>query len=245
MEDCGMRYTKVLLPLFVVFLTLGLTNMNAFGFLGFGETAKWKEEVLLHDGSKIIVERWQKRGGRHEIGQEPGVRDQSISFTIPGTKKVATWKDNYSEEIGRSNFIAVALHILDSIPYIITEPRLCLSYNKWGRPNPPYVIFKLEDGTWQRIDIPDLPKKFTNINLVVETQGSDEKELVSLGVVSSEKVKELNSSLTRDYEQYREIIRTPLKPGALGVSCPDWSSTRYTSPKAPLPISPESESTEK
>ena len=211
-----MRYTKVFSSLFVAFFTLGLSNMNAFGFLGFGETAKWKEEVLLHDGSKIIVERWQKHRGRHSLDQALPIGVQTITFIIPKIGKVVTWKDDYSEELGRSNFTAVALHILDSIPYIITTPQLCLSYNKWGRPNPPYVIFKLEGTTWKRIDLPTLPLEFKNINLSIE---GDEEDLISMGLVSAEKVKQLNNSLTRDYEQYREIIRTPLKPGALGVSC--------------------------
>ncbi len=231
--------------IFLTIMTFGGTSVNAFAFPGFGKTAKWKEEVLLHDGSKIVVERWQKHGGRHEIGQEPGVSDQSISFTIPRTKKIVTWKDNYSEEIGRSNFIAVALHILNSTPYIITTPRLCLSYNKWGRPNPPYVILKYDGSIWKRIELSELPKEVKKINLVIETQGSDEEELVSQKLVSAEKVKELNSSLLRDHEQYREIIRVPLKPGSLGVSCPDWGSPRYISPKAPFPILPKSNGTGK
>ena len=45
-----------------VALTLGLgMNANA-GLFGLGGTS-WKEEVLLHDGSKIVVERKVKRGG--------------------------------------------------------------------------------------------------------------------------------------------------------------------------------------
>ncbi len=40
------------------------------GALPFGGDS-WKEEVLLHDGSKIVVERMVKRGGRHEVGQKP------------------------------------------------------------------------------------------------------------------------------------------------------------------------------
>lgn len=49
----------------VVAVSMSL-NADA-GFLGFGGYS-WKEEVLLHDGSKIVVERSVERGGRHEIG---------------------------------------------------------------------------------------------------------------------------------------------------------------------------------
>ena len=31
--------------------------------------SSWKEEVLLHDGTKLIVERSQTYGGNHELGQ--------------------------------------------------------------------------------------------------------------------------------------------------------------------------------
>lgn len=196
----------------LIFIFIGVTNMNAAGLLGVGDTASWKEEVLLHDGSKIIAERWQKHGGGSEPGQKPDISDQSITFTMPGTKKVIKWEDEYSKEIDRANFILLALHIFNDTPYIITTPRLCLSYNKWGRPNPPYVIFKYENKEWKRIELSELPAKFKNINLVITTIG-DEKKLVSQGMVSAEMVKRLNSELTQ--QEYKEIARIPLK----GVGC--------------------------
>ncbi|MBN1365956.1 MAG: hypothetical protein JW976_14200 [Syntrophaceae bacterium] len=234
------RKINIGIILIIVFIFTGVTNMSAAGFLGFGDTASWKEEVLLHDGSKIIVERWQKHGGRHEPGQQPGISDQSIAFTIPGSKKTITWKDEYSEELGRCNFTLLALHILNEMPYIITKPRLCLSYNKWGRPNPPYVIFKYENKEWKRIEITELPVEFKNINLVI-TSGGDEKKLVAQDLVYVEMVQELNSdkNMLRNHEEYKTIIRTPLKPGSLGVSCPDWSLPQYTSPKSPISITPK------
>ena len=205
---------SICIVLIIFFIFIGVTNMNAAGFLGIGNTASWKEEVLLHDGSKIIAERWQKHGGRHEPGIAPDISDQSISFTIPGINKNVKWKDEASAELGgRANFLLIALHIFNDTPYIITEPRLCLSYNKWGRPNPPYVIFKYENKDWKRIEITDLPMEFKNMNLVIETQGYNEEKLVNQGIASAEMVKKLNSSLKQ--EQYKTIARTPLK----GVGC--------------------------
>lgn len=75
---------------------------------------------------------------------------------------------------------------------------------------------------------------FKNINLVINSL-AHEKELVSKGLTSAEMVKELNSSLTQ--EEYKTIARKPLS----GVGCPDWSSSRYTNPKAPIPILPKSD----
>jgi hypothetical protein len=50
-------------------LNLGVSLNAEAGLFGFGGTS-WKEEVLLHDGSKVIVDRSAERGGRHEIGQK-------------------------------------------------------------------------------------------------------------------------------------------------------------------------------
>lgn len=201
----------------IIIAILGFIFMNvsgcAAGFLGIGSTASWKEEVLLHDGSKIIVERWQKHGGRSEPGQEPGVSDQSISFTIPGINKTVKWEDEASHELGGcANFKLLALHIMNNTPYIIAKPNLCLSYNKWRRPNPPYVILKYEDREWKRIEIKNLPVEFKNINLAIDTL-NDEEKLVSQGLVSAEMVKKLNRELSQ--QEYKEIARTPLK----GVGC--------------------------
>jgi len=214
----------------LVFVFIGVTSMNACGFLGFGKTASWKEEVLLHDGSKIIVERWQKRGGDHEIGQEPGIAEQSVTFTLPGTKKTIQWKDEYSPEVGGCNFIVVALHILNDTPYLIAKPRLDRSYNKWGRPNPPYVIFKFEGNVWKRITISELPMQFKNINLVI-TPDADEEKLVRQRVVSSEMVIKLNSSL--EQAEYKTILRAPLEnynvPEMIPTEDGGWLSIGYFS----------------
>lgn len=240
LEESGMVQGKRTLVLFIsIMVLMGVTSMNACGFLGFGKTASWKEEVLLHDGSKIVVERWQKHGGRGEIGQSP-IKEQKITFTLPGSKRVITWKDEYSEDVGHSNFDLVALHISNGTPYIITTAYGCIAYNKWDRPNPPYIIFKLEGKGWKRIGLPELPPEFINVNLVINSS-THEEEIVSLSLVQAEKIRELNSSLTRDQEEYRTIIRTPLKPDALGVCCPvlvrwkdGWRSP--DGPKAPIPV---------
>lgn len=207
--------TGIGIILILIFIFIGVTNMNAAGFLGIGGGVSWKEEVLLHDGSKIIVERWQKHGGSHEPGQTSPISDQSISFTIPGSNKNIKWADEASYELGgHANFVLLALHILNDVPYLVAEPRLCLSYNKWGRPNPPYIIFKYENKEWKRIEIAELPVEFKNINLVIST-GNHEEKLVTQGLTSAEMVKVLNSNLIRDYEEYKEIVRTPSK----GVGC--------------------------
>lgn len=204
-------------------ITLGV-SMNAFGFLGFGGTS-WKEEVLLHDGRKIVVERHIERHGRHEIGRNPPVGDQSIEFTLPGTDRTLTWRDEYSKDVGSANFTPIALHILDGTPYIVTTAYGCLSYNKWGRPNPPYIIFKHDGRDWQRIQIAELPREFETNNLLIGPS-NEEKRLKKFGVLTSQEVMRLNQGYA---DSERSILRKPLAEGA---GCPQYSR----SPKAPIPI---------
>ena len=175
--------------------------MNAFAFLDFGVT-RWKEEVLLHDGSKIIVERTESYGGRREIGQSAPIREQEITFSIDHLNRKVSFKSEYSEDIGRANFNLLALHFLNGIPYIVAEPNLCLSYNKWDRPNPDYVIFKYDEKSWNRIALRDFPVEFSEINLVASTK-TNIKTIATQSVVSAELVKRLNSSLSQP--EYKSI----------------------------------------
>jgi hypothetical protein len=207
--ECGMM--KRLATIFT--LTLAV-NMNAdagfLEFLGFGAVT-WKEEVLLHDGSKIIVTRSQSYGGRHEIGQGGSIREQDITFTLPNTNKPITFKDEFSEDIGSKNFLLLALHILNGTPYIVAQPWLCLAENKWGRPSPPYVFFKHDGKAWQRIPLSEFPAEFTAINLVVNTKGN-EKIITSQPIVTAEHVQSLNG----DYKIiHREAVRYE-GPGSCG-----------------------------
>jgi hypothetical protein len=205
---------KGTLGLLVLIVIMG-AGMNAFGFLGFGGTS-WKEEVLLHDGRKIIAERSQSYGGRHEIGQSSPIKEQKITFTLAETKKAITWTSEYSKDIGRANFQLLALHILKGTPYIVASPNLCLSYNKWGRPNPPYVFFKYDGAAWQRIPLEEFPVEFKTTNVTIETKGYEEK-LVGQGLVSAEKVRNLNNSLSQP--EYQTILRESIPGGGYG-RCP-------------------------
>lgn len=198
-----MKYIKGLLAIFFLLLTMGAAA-DAFGFLGFGNWVSWKEEVLLHDGQKIIVERSVVRGGRHETGQMPPYREQKIVFTNPGTNKRITWEDNFSADIRTANFLPMLLDMHNGIVYLVANPMGCLSYNKWGRPNPPYVIFKYESKLWQRIPLEELPEKIKTPNLIfsapdiaVERSGSR--------FMTAEMIKAIISGYRQP--EYRTILR--------------------------------------
>lgn len=227
-----MKYAKRTQGLLVAILIMG-TSMNAFGFLGFGGTS-WKEEVLLHDGSKIIVKRSVERGGRHEIGQKAPYKEQRLVFAMPGTNQQVRWEDKFSEDLGMANFLPMLLDVRDGVAYLVVSPMGCLSYNKWGRPNPPYVIFKYDGKAWQRIPLEELPTEIKTPNLIF-SMPDIEVEKAATQFMTAEKIKAIISGYKQP--EYKTIVREPLAAGSL---CPDWSSPRYTSPKPPLPMVPSS-----
>lgn len=197
------------------------------GLLGFGGDS-WKEEVLLHDGSKMIVERTVERGGRHEIGQKPPYNKQSLSFTLPGTNQTITWEDHYSQDIGSANFLPMVLDIFGSTPYLVVSPMGCLSYNKWSRPNPPYVIFQYQSKEWKRIPLQELPAEIKTPNLIFSSPDI-EVEKFGKRFIPADMIKQLIDGYKQP--EHKTILRETMAGG----KCPQYSS----GPKAPIPISPD------
>jgi hypothetical protein len=212
----GRLGTQIMVRLRAVAQSAGLALMLCCASQSALAADSWKEEVLLHDGQKIIVERSQTYGGGREIGQRPPLKELSIAFTLPRSGMHQTWTSEHSEGIGTPDFNLAALHILEDIPYVVVLPN-CNSYNKWGRPNPPYVVFKNESSAWTRIPFAELPTEFKDTNLVVESLGNSET-LARQGNVSAEMVKQLNARMTQP--EYRKIVREQMKPHGGVTSCP-------------------------
>lgn len=193
---------------FGLLLMMGVSMNADAGSFGLGGT-RWKEEVLLHDGSKIVVDRAVERGGRHEIGQRPPIKEQRLSFTMPGTNQNITWEDKYSEDIGTASFLPMLVDVLKGTAYVVATPMGCQSYRKWGRPNPPYVIFQYKGKNWERISLDELPAEFRAPNLVISSP-DDSPARGRDGLVSAEVVKELNADFKQP--ENKTILREALKP---------------------------------
>ncbi len=198
-----------------LFLMVGVSMSADAGLFGTSGTS-WKEEVLLHDGSKIIVKRSIERGGRHEIGQRSGATNETLSFTMPSTNQTVTWEDKFSKDIGSSNFNLLMLEVLDGAAYLVASPMGCLSYNKWGRPNPPYVVFRYQGKEWKRIALQELPAELKTPNLVISSP-DDAAEKASHGVVSAETIRSLNSTASKP--EYKTILREALPKDRINATC--------------------------
>lgn len=224
-------------------ITLATVYVIAFGFFGVGGTS-WKEEVLLHDGSKIIVTRTIERGGRHEIGQEPEITKQSLSFLLPNTNESVTWEDKFSEDIGSSSFLPILVDIYRGTPYLVADTMGCLSYNKWNRPNPPYVIFKYNDEEWKRISVDQLPTEIKTPNLIISMPDIEVKKL-GKSFVTTEMRQQIINGYSNNQTEDLTIVREPMKKAVIGssLSCPTLEQYKGGwrtpgGPKLAYPITP-------
>lgn len=187
-------------------------------------STSWKEEVLLHDGKRLIVERsmsYDPKGNR-EIGQSAPKSEETLQFTLPGNSQNISWKSDFGPEL-QDNLTLLALDFIAGSPYIVTLPN-CNGYNKAGRPNPPYVFFRFDGQTWQRIDIAELPKEIKRANVVIGGYGDAEKgQLRGMGIdvkqtkpyVTAEVVDRFNKDLGNDPADLRRrvFVREPITGG--------------------------------
>jgi hypothetical protein len=210
-------------------LILGV-SMSAFAT----STFTWKEEVLLHDGKKIIVERSDTYDSSmpHEIGQGAPLAEHKTTFIIPGTNQKVIWKSDNRPSPDPDDLHLLALDFLGSVPYVATLSSSCVAYNKWKRPNPPYVFFKYMNG-WKRISLDEFPERF-KINITLHLDEPDKKKVTAenreYGFVRAQTVAEINREPGRSREYYT-LFREPID---LRGRCPEYKGGF----KAPFPMTP-------
>jgi hypothetical protein len=113
--------------------------------------------------------------------------------------------------------------VVRGVPYIATYPAGCIAYNKWKRPNPPYIFFKYQGDEWKQIPLAEFPAELRKTNVIV---GRPPSELLK-SIYKVADVQERNYYLQADY---KTILREQLAK----EKCPQYSS----GPKAPIPITP-------
>lgn len=166
--------------------------------------SSWKEEVQLHDGQKIIIERSIERGGRSEIGQAPPIKEQRLSFQMPGADGKVEWFDKFSEDTGGANFLPMLLDIDKGVAYLVVYPMGCQSYNKWGRPNPPYVVFGYQANAWQRVPLEALPQSIKTPNLVFSNP-DDTVQRLGARFVTAQMIQNIVKETSQ--AEYKTILR--------------------------------------
>jgi hypothetical protein len=199
-----MKYTKGTVGLLITLLIIGI-SMDALGFLGFGNSVSWQEEVLLHDGQKIIVKRHQTLGGKPTLdSRERTTLEEEWIFPVPGTERKISWKTGFKSPPEGPCLMLVLVGFPGGIPYIATVAAGCTAYNHWGRPNPPYVFFKYDGANWQRIPLEEFPTELKEVNVAVGRPDSSHRTgLLSIATIKGE---------NRNLEIHmRQIVREPVK----------------------------------
>jgi hypothetical protein len=170
-----MKYKNRFLIFLVVILVLGLTCINVFGFLWFGSTEKWKEEVKLSNGRIIVIERKivNESGGGEWASNRSGLKPKEdyIWFDLNGSGKTIGWHTikksprTYPE-------IPLFLDLENGQPviYALVGVRpACEAYNKY--------IYR--NGAWVEEKLPDKFEPRTS-NLLV--RGEDIPKFVNLEI---------------------------------------------------------------
>ena len=212
---------------FGLILMIGVSMSANAGW--FGNSKGWKEEVLLHDGRVLLVERSFNLGAYPTLdARERRLLDETITFILPGTNKEISWKTEFDDRAPEPNSLGVLLlDIVKGVPYLATSPAGCISYNKWGRPNPPYVLFKFVNDAWQQIQLQEFPAELVEANLM---NMPDSRLLKPYYTVEESKEKRQSGNVS-------EFAKTILREPVVHERCPQYSS----SPKAPIPVSPSTQ----
>lgn len=128
----------------------------------------WKEEVQLHDGRALLIERSFNLGGFPTLdARERRLLDETITFTLPESNQKVVWKTDFNDNVPEPhNLGPLLLDIVGGVPYLATSPAGCNAYNKWGRPNPPYILFKYVNNAWQQIPLKEFPPELVQSNLM-------------------------------------------------------------------------------
>jgi hypothetical protein len=176
----------------------------------------WKEEVLLQDGSKVVVERMMERKGRHEIGQSPFVTTNRLAVNLPGFKDPLVWEMQATPDIGYTELSPIALGVQGSQVYLVAKVNACLAYNKWGRPNPPYVVFKHVQSAWRQIPLAELPVAIFKPNLLISSADQEVKR-IGKSLINSQTIAQVNGEL--DQPEFKTILREKLPEAKMLADC--------------------------
>ena len=190
-------------------------------------TMQWKEEVKLHDGQVIVAERYYHLGGYAYLdSREQTPLDETVTFRLQNGKSIV-WKNDFRDSEPEPNSLNhFRFDIVNGVPYLATYPAGCIAYNKWGRPNPPQVLFKYENEQWTRITLNELPQELIGVSANVIVGRPASSQLKSFYTVEGVDAKNHYISTP----EYKTILREALKR----ERCPQYSS----SPNAPIPIVP-------
>lgn len=117
---------------------------------------RWKEEVRLHDGRVIMVERWAKRQWMGELGHRGLPLWSEIRAKNPNTGAEISWYEDAGSDAYVFDFIGDKAYLAARVSFY--QP--CKKYHF---PKRDFVFFRF-DGIWKQISLEEFPAPFdTNL----------------------------------------------------------------------------------
>ena len=153
-------------PLLLPFMSPQQRKSHLLGVLlytvaPFTEGFDWFEQAQQDDGTTVLVHKIEKRSisaktldEEHDWG-----RIHSVELADPVTGRTIRWDpDGWSLR-------PFALHLHLGVPYLFTLPG-DVTYERYGCPSPPYIVFKWDGTAWSRVALDALPVRFHRRNLL-------------------------------------------------------------------------------
>lgn len=176
-------------------------------------TYRWKEEVRLHDGRLIVVERSRVMSGAREPFRSATVGTWTLAFENPDKPGKKITLDVHG------GAAPMLLGFVGGVPYVAINPRRGDAQYFYNCPDPPYIFFRY-DGEWKRIGLAEFPKELVNRNL--PSTYKEYRELSDKGGMIKED--QTTKIISRDKDQVDQKIIRPYgdeirydcnRPGAL------------------------------
>ena len=126
----------------------------------------WQEEVKLNDGRMILViqKKFMDRGLD---------RDAWLTFSLPEFSK--------TEILWHENLRPIVLNVHAGKLYVVGLPPTQREFFKYGKPRPPYVPYRWENGAWQRIPFAEVPEAIYDVNMLIEQIPPKSTKLLTWG----------------------------------------------------------------
>lgn len=169
-----------------------------------GKTIDWKQEVKLHDGRVIVVDRKSKQDKIILPEKQTIEVWQRLAFTQPGTSAPIEFELPKGLRIWLLDFEGNAA-------YAVLKPASVADYNTWGCPSPPWIAYRYRQGSWQQIAFTELPMMFKKPN-IMPAAASDEA-ITKDGLVTAT---EFETFLNRSDSSFQTISREKVNPIAKG-----------------------------
>lgn len=175
-------------------VALVLFALGGCGVIG-GGVRQWQEEVALPDGKTIVVERSHVLGNTlnrelSSINSPPDVKSYVISIPLPNGGQ-AKW------EAEDKDMIPLALSVSGDVVQVLASPSDCAAYSRFGRPVPPFLVFRYGSGRWVKATIDEFPSAITEANLMISTSTQRAVNEINKGLVTERAVKRLNEDVGR------------------------------------------------